>query len=112
MKFKPGRETKSLMNDSNFRQAENNIKLHTYENISSQYYDKTVDILVRQMIEAINEEIKESQDHQPLEPESFVERYGVDLPGFINFGEFREMYKIHVHYADDNNYTKEMPEDE
>ena len=34
-------------------------------------------------------------------PESFVDQYGKELPGYITYNEFTEIYKAHYHYIDD-----------
>lgn len=43
--------------------------------------------------------------------ESLVDRYGVANPGYIVFEEFLEIYKNHVHFADEDNFLKPMPEE-
>ena len=46
-----------------------------------------------------------------LTAESFVDRYGLKNEGYIDFEEFKTIYKNHVHLADENNFGKSMPED-
>jgi hypothetical protein len=113
MKFQPGRETKVyIQNDSVYRQPETTARMHLYDNLEIKYFDKTIDILLTKVAESLNQEIKESPESVKLFPEKFVDIYGVDSPGFINFTEFKEIYRNHVHYADEGNYNKEMLSDD
>ena len=44
-------------------------------------------------------------------PESLVDRYGVTTPGFINFKEFRTIYKVHVHEQLEDYFSVKMVDD-
>jgi len=69
--------------------------------------------MVTNFCEKVIQEIEEAATVQRrrLTPESFVDRYGIVNPGYINFEEFKEIYKSHVHYADEDNFMRPLPED-
>ena len=69
--------------------------------------------MVEEFCGKITEEINEAPavQRKPLAPESFVDRYGLSQAGYITFEEFKEIYKNHVHYADDANYLKPLPDE-
>jgi Ca2+-binding EF-hand superfamily protein len=69
--------------------------------------------MVTLFCEMITKEIEEaaSVQRRRITPESFIDRYGIVNPGYINFEEFKEIYKSHVHFADDDNFMRPMPED-
>ena len=47
-----------------------------------------------------------------LTPESLVDRYGVKTPGSVEYDEFYEIYKNHVHFANEDTAMRPMPKDE
>ena len=91
--------------------------------MQSEQYDSTIQHLMEYFCEAILKEIDEATTLQRrrIEAESFVQRYGKKKPGFIDFDEFKQIYKNHVHMVDENNFsslqytkspwTRNMPED-
>jgi hypothetical protein len=58
---------------------------------------------------ALLEELKTSVTAKAPEPETFVDRYGKEFPGFITFNEFKEIYLAHVHYPEQIIKNTPMP---
>ena len=69
--------------------------------------------MVTNFCEKISKEMEEASivQRKMVIPESLVDRYGLEQPGFITFDEFKEIYKNHVHYADDDNFMRALPEE-
>ena len=63
-------------------------------------FDKSVDAILQKFCYALIEELKTSIGAKSPEPETFVDRYGKEFPGFITFNEFKEIYLAHVHYPE------------
>ena len=61
----------------------------------------------------IQKEIEEAAEVQRknLTPESLIDRYGVKTPGFVEYDEFYEIYKNHVHFANEETAMRPMPKD-
>lgn len=72
-------------------------------------FDKSVDAILQKFCFALQEELKTSVGAKAVEPETFVDRYGKEFPGFITFNEFREIYTAHVHYAETLNRNAAPP---
>ena len=69
--------------------------------------------MLEHFCEKILQEIEEAAQTQRkrLTPESFVDRYGLSNIGYINYEEFKNIYKSHVHFADEDNFMKPMPDE-
>ena len=84
MKFKPGSEAiDKFQNDTMFRQAETTTRLNFFENYNSKFFDKTLDILLKEVAEALQREIDDSP--VKIEPSQFVDRFGKEKRGFLTF---------------------------
>lgn len=46
------------------------------------------------------EELKTSVGAKAPEPQTYVDRYGKEFPGFITFNEFKEIYMAHIYYPE------------
>ena len=81
--------------------------------VQARYFDTSVQSQITTFCEKIAQDVAEASQIQRknLTAESLVDRYGRENPGYINFDEFYEIYKNHVHLADDDNYLKPMPDD-
>jgi len=112
--MKPGQETTLVnsvfKNDKFFRQAETSQKVRNA--MQSRFFDASIENMLLMFCEKIDQELEEASrvQRKRVTSEDLVDRYGVKNPGFINFEEFMDLYKNHVHYADDNNFMKPMPE--
>lgn len=56
--------------------------------------DGTLDKFLREFARALTDEAKSGQ--KPREIESYVEQYGLESPGFLNYSEFKDIYVSHV----------------
>lgn len=67
--------------------------------------------MVDNFCEKITDEVNEASTVQRkrLTAETMVERYGSQ--GYIDFIQFKEIYKNHVHFADDLTAMKPLPDD-
>ena len=90
--------TDRRINTDFYRQAEVKNKQQSFSDIKN--FDKSVDTILQKLCFALLEELKTSVGTKALEPETFVDRYGKEFPGFITFNEFKEIYLAHVHYAE------------
>ena len=77
----------------------------------ARHYDSTIEHMVTHFCKQIAEEVEDAARSQKkkITVESLVDRHGKKKPGFIDFDEFCEIYKIHVHFADENNMMRPMP---
>lgn len=80
--------------------------------MQARFFDASIDHMILAFCEKIDKELEEASrvQRKRVTPENLVDRYGLKNPGYISFEEFLELYKNHVHYADDNNFMKPMPE--
>lgn len=69
--------------------------------------------MVSNFCDKIVKEMEEAAivQRKTITAESFVDRYGLEQNGYVNFEEFKEIFKNHVHYGDDDNFMKPMPAD-
>ena len=81
--------------------------------MKTKFFDHSVENLSENFFIKLEKELSEASEVQrrTLTAESLVDRYGKNTPGYIDFEEFKEVYKNHVHFADDENIMKQMPED-
>lgn len=56
--------------------------------------DGTLDKFLREFARALTEDAKSGL--KPREIESYVEQYGLESPGFLNYSEFKDIYVSHV----------------
>ena len=90
--------TSSSLNEQFFRQAETQHR--EMSSFTMKNYDRTIEKMVADTARALLDELNDSVGVIKRQPEYFVDHYGKEQPGYINFNEFKEIYKNHVHYAD------------
>jgi hypothetical protein len=79
--------------------------------LESTEYDRTLDTFVLEYCSSITEDLKIMGSKKSRLPETLVDRYGLVTPGFINFKEFKSIYKVHVHEQLDDYFSVKMVDD-
>jgi hypothetical protein len=97
------------INPDFYRQAE--VSKRQIQIADLKNFDKSVEAILQKFCYAMIEELKTSVGAKAPEPETFVDRYGKEFPGFITLNEFKEIYLAHVHYPEQMVKNTPQPSD-
>lgn len=84
---------------------------HRVDPTEAKVFDQAVDKILVKFVSALLDDLHVAAHKTQPDYGSYVDRYGKEFPGFLTFPEMKEMYKVHVHYAEQTILRTEEPEE-